>query len=127
MGEVEQLDWEGLLAALLDFQGYSTMIQVSDRHHERRHTPVLSAFGVLLGGVNDEAGGEMIALDLASSVRGSNGALCLRRDDFESAVRVGPDHLSIRYAGMDVGVAKQGDEPAELGPESGGLYRGRIA
>lgn len=35
---------------LLDFQQSQVMVQVSTRHDERRHTPVLTAIGTLGGG-----------------------------------------------------------------------------
>lgn len=122
----QQLDWTETLAALMDFQGYALMVQVSDRHEDRRHTPVLSAFGVLLGGVTDSGG--MMALGLASRRKGNNGLLTLRHEDFEGGVRHGESHLLIKHAGLDVTIARgEKVDDDELGPEAGGgLFLGKV-
>jgi hypothetical protein len=122
-----RIEWEQLLRELLDFQGYSVMVQVTDVHEERRHTPVLTAFGVMSGGLAEEHGAEMVALNLASSHRGSNGVLSLRRPDFEWGERTG-DQLTIAYAGMLVGIVRQGERHAELEAEEGrpDIMRGTV-
>jgi hypothetical protein len=120
-----RLDWQELLGHLLDFQGWECMVQVTNRHTDRRHTPVLTAFGVMLGGLDDE---DFVALNLAPNASGSNGAVFLRRADVEYAIRATENSLTIFYAGLDVGIVRAGDTPAELEPGAGasGLRRGRI-
>ena len=103
------------------------MVQVTDVHEEDRHTPVLTTLGIMMGGLAEENTTEMVALNLASSHRGSNGVLALRRPDFEWAKRTG-NQLTIAYAGMLVGIVRRAEKPAELRPEAGepGIMRGIV-
>ncbi len=103
------------------------MVQVTNVHEENRHTPVLTTLGIMLGGLTEADTTEMVALNLASSYRGSNGVLALRRPDFEWAERRG-DQLTIAYAGILVGVVRRGERHDELGPDAGkpGIVRGIV-
>jgi hypothetical protein len=109
------MNWSELYAVLFDLQGRRCIAQVQLAEGDM---PLLTVFGALVGGPNGEVlspqHGDTITLGLASSVRGSNGAIMLQERHFQGTEQPSPNHLTILHGGARLLLAFRDEgEPAD--------------